>query len=189
MKISLMRSAFDKLYERFNLLVFLCFSLICSNGLLAYLVFHFSYYARTIIVPPVINEPITLDYKSVNISYLRQMSLFFINMRLTFTPKNIKNQHQFLLTMIDPSFYSYFYSSLSSEEDYVEKQKVSSVFYPQDFKVDVDQLVVLISGELQRFVAERAIKWVNKTYKISYKYNNGKLFVNEFLDIQENKNG
>jgi conjugal transfer pilus assembly protein TraE len=112
------------------------------------------------------------------------MSLFFLTERLTVTPSTVKGQHQLLLSMTDSVFYANFSALLASEASAIEKQKISSVFYPQTIQVNPDTLSVVITGTLHRFVGERALAPTDKTYRLQYGYRQGQLAVREFSEME-----
>lgn len=179
------QTALQKSAAKSNLLLLLCLFLLVSNVILATVIFRIAAQKSVIITPAVINKPFTISSTHVDVNYLRQMSLFFVNTRLNVTPETVNGNNQLLLQYISSKFYHQFSSMLLNEAREIELQKISSVFYPNKTSVYLSQLTVVIDGTLKRYVGSREIQPEIKRYIIKYTYKSGVLKIISFAEEQE----
>ena len=183
MRFKIAKEKLEQLKERFNLLVFVCAGLLLSNVVLAFLVYWSVLHESRWIVPTTIQHEFKLSDYAVDDSYLRQMSLFFINERLNVSPETIDSSHQLLLESIAPKYYHVLSDVLADEAATVRTQKISSVFYPLGMTIDSKGLRVEIDGILHRYVGERALPPVHKQYLLTFQYHLGDLKILSFVDL------
>ena len=185
MDIKIARSHLEKLSGRFNMLMVLSAGLLLANIGLVFLLWWSMIHQETVIVPVTTKASFSVSASSVDASYLRQMSLVFLNDRLNITPASVDENGRLLLGYIAPEFYHEMSSVLASEAKMIKQDKVSSVFYPGFIKVYPKQLAVEVKGVLKRWVGERSLPDVKKDYVIAYHYGYGKLSIKSFAE----KNG
>jgi len=183
MRFKIAKEKLEQIKERFNLLVFVCAGLLLSNVVLAFLVYWSVLHESRWIVPTTIRREFKLSDYAVDDSYLRQMSLFFINERLNVSPETIDSSHQLLLESIAPKYYHVLSGVLANEAAVVRAQKISSVFYPLGMTIDSKGLRVEINGILHRYVGERALPPIPKQYLLTFQYHLGDLKILSFIDL------
>ena len=142
---------------------------------------------KTIVVPATIRQPFTISQAGIDNSYLKLMGTNFAMQRLSVTPDTVEANHKTLLQYTDPKFYHGFLDILNREAETIEKQKISSVFYPTEVVASSKKLAVLIKGELQRWSASVPLKTYNKTYLVKFSYRNGNLKILSFAELRKDK--
>jgi conjugal transfer pilus assembly protein TraE len=179
-------SKLEVLSGRLHYLLLVSLGLLISNIFLVWLVSWSFLHQKRTVIPMSVHAPFTISDYRVDASYLRQMALFFVAERLNLTPDNIKQAHEVILQYTDPKFYHEFFKVLNQEQQEVEKQKISSVFYPSEVIPDPSGLKVLIKGSLSRWVNSLALPVVKKSYLIKFTYSSGILKVLSFSELGEN---
>ena len=162
---------------------------LASGSLLLNLLFCISFIMmigreRIIIVPPEISKTFWVSKNSVSNEYLSEMSMFFISLRFNLTPSNVEEQREILLRYICPEFYSTLKTQLINEGERIRNQNINTVFYPVDIKVNVKNFTTFITGDLVSSISGNIIPNKRLIYKISYKYNFGRLLVKSFEEVK-----
>ena len=154
-----------------------------ANSILAGFAWDLKNKAQVVVIPAVLKTPISLSQTRVNGAYLEQMALTFVNERLNITPETIEASHQLLLQYTSPKFYSEFKRLLDKESIFVQKNKVSSVFYVSRIKVDPQHFTALIQGDLKRWMGYRLLGETPKTYRLKFNYD-GVLSMTDFSEMK-----
>jgi conjugal transfer pilus assembly protein TraE len=177
-----------ELSSRLHYLLLISLGLLIANISLVWLVgWSFLHQKRTI-VPTEISRSFTVSDTTVDVSYLCQMAMFFINERLNITPTTINKNHNIVLQYTDPLFYHEFVSILGKEKQAVIKQNISSVFYLEELIPNTKELTVSIKGSLMHWVGSLALTPVKKSYILKFSYRAGVLKVLSFFDAVETEN-
>ena len=181
-KIALSR--LQRLSHRLNAWVLLSVVLLISNVLLASLCWYTAIHQRRTIVPVTITKALTVSDSQVDGNYLQAMALFFINQRLNVTPETIVANHRLLLSYTTPVFYHTFEQILAQETRQVKADKISSSFFIRSSHTYPAVLRVIVRGLLKRWVGERALESVVKTYVLTFHYHGGRLTVATFSELK-----
>ena len=178
-------SKLQKLNRSSNGMFLIVIFLLISNfvGWVAYL--KASHHYIVISVPPHVSAPFTVTDQGVNASYLKQMTLFYINTRLNFTDKTIAGADEVILDNTDSQYYASLKGQLLKEQQYIKTHKVSSYFVPTLVKVDPVNLSAVVQGRLQRWVGLSSVGAEHNTYILNFTYQGGMLKIKSF---QEQKN-
>lgn len=182
MNYQVQESLLSKLSARLNLMVVLVLGLMVSNIMLVYWALHVSAHQKREIVPFGLNSGYVLSDSSVDTHYLNLMSENFIYSRLNVTPANVSQHHGVLLDYVDSSLYGALKKQLLKEEALIKDKKISSTFDIIDRHSNAEQLTTLIKGNLKRLVGYRELKQEEKTYRIQYRYQLGKLTITSFAE-------
>ena len=134
-------------------------------------------------VPPHVSAPFKVTDSGVDASYLKQMSLFYIDTRLNFNEGMIAGADQILLENTDSRYYAALKSQLLQEQTYIKDHKISSYFVPTIIKTDPIDLNVLVEGILERWVGLESIGKENKTYRLQFSYDDGRLKIKSFQEV------
>lgn len=134
-------------------------------------------------LPPVISEPFSISRDQVSSGYLADMSRYFAMLRLNYTPASLPNQMKLLLRYTDGRFYGEFKQQLLTEVEQAKTNDISMSFMPVDTEVFDKKLIVLIKGDLIRYVGKEALPVTRVTYRITYAYENGVLKVTSMLPV------
>lgn len=154
------------------------------NILLSFGVITMAGHEKIIIVPPKISQSFWVTESEVSPEYLVEMSHFFASLRFNITPSNAENQREMLLRYVSPEYYEGLKVELITESERIAKEHISTVFYPVDTKVDTRHLTTLIIGDLLSTVGTNTLPSQRVTYKITYKYNEGRLLVKSFEEVK-----
>ncbi len=85
---------------------------------------------RTAVTPMGFNVPFAVSQNSADASYLQQMALSFIALRLNVSPEIVDASHQALLQYIRPGAQNQMKVILAEEAKLIKKDNVNSAFFP-----------------------------------------------------------
>lgn len=139
---------------------------------------------RIVIIPSVFTEDIWLETSKVSPSYIRQMGDYFIKLALTTTPDTAENQFSTILKNAYPAHYAELKTGFIHRLEQIKKKSVSTVFNAREYEVDVHDLSVIITGDFELGSGRQKLDIEEKKYKVSFIYDNGRLWVNEILEVQ-----
>lgn len=175
----------SQLSARFNLMVVLVFGLLVSNMLLSCFLFK-AWNHHTVEVTPFSGAPSYLkSASSVDGNYLSLMTENFVNERLNVTPETVDANHRRLLTYVGHQNYTSILRLLINESKVIKAKKMSSVFYIDKNKPNPQELTVVVSGLLRRFVGLQALEDVRKTYVLKFQYKDSRLSIVQFSLLKE----
>ncbi len=170
-------SKLSQLSARLSLMVVLVLGLMVSNIILAYQALYALRHQKREIVPYASTSGYLISDTTVDTHYLNLMTQNFIYTRLNVTPHNVNQNHNQLLSYVDSSIYSQFKKKLAKEREVIQSKKITSNFDILDMKPDSQHLMSIVKGQLKRYVGYRALKVEEKTYRIQYRYQMGKLSI------------
>lgn len=183
MKLSLARSEIEKMFAQRNGYLTLAAGAIFLCLLQSVIIFILIGKEKIVVVPPVIEKRFWVSAQGASAEYLSEMTTFFMNLRLNLTPESAFYQHELLLRYVDPVHYNSLKTALIKEEDKIKDQHISTVFYPVNIKVDAKKLIAIIEGDFKSFVGEVAMPVKRMTYKMNYRFDDGKLLVKSFEEV------
>ncbi|WP_267257063.1 TraE/TraK family type IV conjugative transfer system protein [Coxiella endosymbiont of Ornithodoros maritimus] len=85
------------------------------------------------------------------------------------TPETVLSSNQALLCFLDSQFYANFKKQLSFDANVIKDGKIASIFYVKGVHTYPRNLIVMIEGELKRWVGERLIRSESKRYRFLIK--------------------
>ena len=138
-----------------------------------------------LVTPPSVSAPFQVSDSGVDASYLKQMSLFFINTRLNFTDKTISGVDQIILENTDSAYYASLKAQLLKERSYIKAHAASSYFVVSKVRVDPNTMSAIISGNLKRWVGVKNIGSESKAYRIKFSYDDQKLKIKSFEELSD----
>src|SRR5262249_50707912 len=107
---------------------------------------------------------------------------------LNVTPESADTQRHLLLRYVEPRYYGEFNNELIAERDRLVQQHMSTVFYPVAIQVDTQSLSAEITGDLISSVGSTQLAPQRVTYFIHYRYNQGRLLINQFQEVKPHEN-
>jgi len=179
MKLEVYKEKFAKILYQRNILLPICILLACSQ-LLSIICLFFKN-TRTIVIPGHITKEFWVDKASVSPSYLEQTSIFLANLLLTKSPVTASEQRNIVLRHTVPEFFGILQRDLILEEQKMQKDQISYVFYPVNTKINLGNLSVLLIGDKVAFVGSKIVERKREGYRFFYIYNNGRLFLNSLI--------
>jgi len=135
---------------------------------------------RVILIPPGIEKSFWVSPQSVSPEYLSEMTSFFAGLRLNITPSSLIYQKETLLRYTAPEFYNLLKAQLTTEAAQIKEERLVSMFYPVNRKVDMKNMKVMIEGDLKTYVGESSLPVKRVKYWVGYRYDNGRLLVKSF---------
>ena len=90
---------------------------------------------RTAVTPMGFNVPFAVSQNSADASYLQQMALSFIALRLNVSPEIVDASHQALLQYIRPGAQNQMKVILAEEAKLIKKDNVNSAFFQTSVRV------------------------------------------------------
>ncbi|ETO91975.1 type IV conjugative transfer system protein TraE [Legionella oakridgensis] len=179
------QSRLSQLSARFNLMVVLVFGLLVSNVLQSCFLFK-AWNHHTVEITPFSGAPSYLkSLTSVDGHYLSLMAENFVNERLNVTPETVNANHQRLLFYVNHQNYTQMLRLLTNEAKVIKAKKMSSIFYIDKNKPNPQELTVVVSGKLRRFVGLQALEDVRKTYVLRFQYKDSRLSIVQFSLLKE----
>lgn len=182
MDYQIKESRVSQLSARLNLMVLLVLGLMLSNIILAYHGFYAAKHQTREVVPYGCSNGYIISESNVDTFYLNLMTENFIYSRLNVTPLSVAQNHTKLLNFVDSSIYPLFKKKLAKEEAIIKSKKIASYFDILDVRSDSQHLISEVRGQLKRYVGYRALKVVEKNYRIQYRYQLGKLTIVGFKE-------
>ena len=139
------------------------------------LTWHFAKRQLHTLVPPVINQQMSVSAVMPDESYLGQMGLFLLTQFLNVTPANIDANHAVLLRYVNSAHYGAISAMLTKEADFVKKHETSAVFYALAPEISVEKLQIKIPGTLKKWTGKRLVVSEEQVYRLQFSYTNGVL--------------
>ena len=136
-----------------------------------------------VLMPPVLSQQMTISDVMPDASYLQQMGLFLISLRLNITPSNVENHFQTFLTHVHSSIYGQISVDLDAEVKAIQQGRITSAFYPREQSIDADTLAVKITGRLDKYVGNRQISSKDQTYVLVFDYSKGSLTITDYYRL------
>ncbi|HRD70432.1 MAG TPA: type IV conjugative transfer system protein TraE [Legionella sp.] len=124
-------------------------------------------------VPPQITQEFSLSNIGVSEGYLHDMSSFLMQLRFNVTPTSASYQFKTLFGYVASSLYGDIRAQLVKEVDLIQREHLSTVFYPMDIDVDSKNLMVKVSGQMKRSVGAELMSEVKETYLMRFAYEQG----------------
>jgi type IV conjugative transfer system protein TraE len=178
MKFEVLAKELSKAFKERNHIALLAVLMMVSNVLLV--AFLFTNKERVVLVPAQIQTEMWTERKAVSKEYLEEMTLFFTHLLLDVSPHSMPYQRDVILRNVDPSLYNFLKHKLVKEQEKYKKENLSTSFRPTKVIVNTTTLESLVEGYLTSFVGGKAVQQITDIYRISFRYEAGRLFIKSF---------
>lgn len=185
MEFQVYRDKLSQLSIRLNFMVVISLGLMLSNICLVSLAWYTSIHQKTMVTPFSGKGGYLASDSSVDANYLLSMAENFIYLRLNTTPGSIEHQHNMILKHVDSKNFSRLREVLLRERLAIKKGNVSSVFAIKKIRSMPNDMAVVVSGTLRRWVGSRELEPAQRRYRIDFQYNLGMLLIENFSQIKE----
>ena len=162
---------------------YLCYGLLALAILLAFGWHYSARHTTTVVVPPVLNQSVSLHGAQASASYLMQMSRYLSNLRLTISSETAKAQNQAFLDMVALGQHAAMSQALTDEQKQFQKKNVYAVFYPERAKVDVSTQSVVISGNQHVWLGEESLISRKVAYRLTFTMTSLGLRLQSFQEV------
>ena len=159
--------------------------MVISNALLVSHVITHNTREKTVIVPPDIERPFSIQGDSASPEYLTQVGEWFASLALSYTPKNLDYRIEVFLRYAAPESYSTLQTHLQDESERIKRNEMSAMFFPVDARVRGDFVVVMGQQILRvgkEIVADKSI-----AYRMRFRLTDGFLHIIEFKEVNREK--
>lgn len=135
---------------------------------------------RTAVTPMAFNAPFAVSQNSADASYLQQMALSFIALRLNVSSETVDASHQALLQYIRPGAQNQMKVILAEEAKRIKNDNVNSAFFQTSVRVWPQYGRVEIRGVLKTWIGDSKPFTDIKHYILILKRENGVTWLDNF---------
>jgi conjugal transfer pilus assembly protein TraE len=140
---------------------------------------------QTYIIPAHFNKEMLLSNKRLSVSYLEEMSVFYLDILLGLNEGNIGYNSSLILRHIHPSFYNQISEFLYQEQKRYKEYRLSTHFKLTNLNIDDENLVAEASGILISYFGKTGKSSDLVSYRIEYDYSAGVLTIKNFMIIKD----
>ena len=142
---------------------------------------------RIIISPPELKNSYWVEGNQFSPSYIEEMSLFFAHLLLDVTEASIGWQGSVILRYVIPESYGAVKAKILEDEKRLKKEQLSLHFKATTFKLDANQVLAEITGDLISYVGSKKIAQVRETYQLKLQNRSGRLLIESFSLLKTEK--
>jgi type IV conjugative transfer system protein TraE len=139
-------------------------------------------FAKTIILPPVVDRRIEISGNDANDDYFKMYGKYTVNLLMNYTPSTFTDQSKDLLALCTPGFYPSLDAKIKEIGDGVQKLSITSVFNPSKIVIDRQQKRLTITGNREQTAKGTLVQQGVKIYIISYEFDNGRFFITDLSE-------
>ena len=137
-------------------------------------------YEKTILVPPHMTGTVEFVQGKPTEIYVQDIGRRIVMLAANYSPATARKQFDELLYYYAPESYPDASNSLYSLAGRVEDAQVSSVFFPETFKLKNDHIDVF--GNLKQYTGNTFVENKSATYRIAYRIKDGRF---EIISLTE----
>ncbi len=183
MEISILAGKQQNLLLQRNILAGVCSLTLLSNVILAGCIF--THERQTYIIPAHFNKEMLLSNKRLSVSYLEEMSVFYLDLLLGLNEGNISYNSSLILRHIHPSFYHQISKFLAEEKKRYQEYRLSTHFKLTKLDIDDKNLIAEASVILVSNFGNSGKSSDSVKYRIEYDYSAGVLTIKNFTIMQD----
>ena len=140
---------------------------------------------KTIVVPPNLERPFSVQGDEASPEYLAQLGEWFASLALSYTPKNLDYRTNAFLRYAAPESYSVLQTQLQEEAERIKRNEMSAMFFPVDAKVRGN--FVAIKGQQILRVGKEIVAEHSIAYRMQFRLQDGFLHIIEFREVNREK--
>ena len=140
---------------------------------------------KTIVVPPNLERPFSIQGDEASPEYLAQLGEWFASLALSYTPKNLDYRTNAFLRYAAPESYSVLQTQLQEEAERIKRNEMSAMFFPVDAKVRGN--FVAIKGQQILRVGKEIVAEHSIAYRMQFRLQDGFLHIIEFKEVNREK--
>ncbi len=139
------------------------------------------------ILVPTLDRQIIIGENYVSNDYLQLRTDQIADLLFNIREDNCNKNKEQLLRQVNSSRIEEFKHKIDEFIDDIRKKKYYYVLHKQKYDIDNQELSVIISGELETYLAGKKISQEFKTYKFSYENQSGILSLISFQELTNSK--
>lgn len=136
---------------------------------------------KVIIVPTGFSETIEVEGGRVSVSYIRQMTNYFLNNLLDLNAYNIEFKKNEMLMHVSQEAEKHVVRYFKLEAKEYKEYKLSTSFVVDDIEIDPKNISARIKGRIYSFYSKQGHKKTDIEIHLKYDYKGQKLKVREFV--------
>jgi len=140
--------------------------------------------SKVILLPPNSERVLELSESDVSDEYLSEMTEYFTGLVLNVSPGNLSRRHRTILRHAEPQYYGVLKGELLQRGEKIQRENMSTTFYPVKIYTDKKNINAIISGDLSVFVGRERISNERKSFKMEFMLNNGRLSIAKFSEVK-----
>lgn len=185
MEISILANKQQNLLLQRNILAGICLLTLLGNIILAGCILNNE--RQTYIIPAHFNKEMLLSNKRLSVSYLEEISVFYLELLLGLNESNIDYKSSLVLRHIHPSFYKQISQFLEEEKKRYKEYRLSTYFKLTKLNIDDQNLVAEASGVLISYYGNSGKSHDQVSYRIEYDYSAGVVTIKNFTIIKDDQ--
>lgn len=140
---------------------------------------------KVAVTPMLFNAPFAVSQNQSDASYMQQLALSFIALRLNVTPETVDASHTVLLAFIKPAAQNELKVKLAEEAKRIKANNVNSAFYQTSVKVYPASNRVDIRGELKTWIGDSQPYSEIKHYVLELQREDGISWLARFGEVKD----
>lgn len=140
------------------------------------------------ITPMLFNAPFAVSQNQADASYLEQLSLSFIALRLNVTPETVDAQHAQLMKYVYPASQNSLKVQLAEDAKRIKDNNVNATFYMTSIRSYPAENRVDIRGELKTWIGDSSPYTEIRHYVLQFYRMDGISWLSRFGEINNEKN-
>lgn len=142
---------------------------------------------QIVTVPMLFNAPFAISQNQADASYLQQMALSFIALRLNVTPETVDASHALLLKMVKPASQNELKIIFAEESNKIKESNVNSGFFQTSVKVYPSLNRIDYRGELKTWIGNSEPETAIKSYSLFLDRTEGVTWLARFVEVKDEK--
>lgn len=143
---------------------------------------------KVVVTPMLFSAPFAVSQNQADASYLEQLGLSFIALRLNVTPETVDAQHAQLLRYVFPGAQNSLKIQLAEDAKRIKDNNVNASFYMTSVRAYPAENRVDIRGELKTWIGDSAPYSEIKSYVLQFNRVDGVSWLARFGEINNEKN-
>lgn len=142
---------------------------------------------KTVVTPMLFRAPFAVSQNQSDASYLQQMALSLIALRLNVTPETVNASHEQLLTYVRPAAQNDLKIKLAEDAKRIKDNNVNSAFYMTSVQVYPAISRVEVRGQLKTWIGDSKPYLDMKHYVLTFEREDGISWLSHFGEITDEK--
>ncbi|WP_058914084.1 type IV conjugative transfer system protein TraE [Entomohabitans teleogrylli] len=142
---------------------------------------------KVAVTPMLYGAPFAVSQNQADASYIEQLGLSFIALRLNVTPETVDAQHQQLLRYVLPASQNNLKIQLAEDAKRIKENNVNATFYMTFIRAYPAENRVDIRGELKTWIGDSKPYSEIKSYVLQFNRVEGVSWLSRFGEIKSEK--